>query len=67
VFEGLSAGKRRGLCHHVRSAKTPATEGRRVDEVLGALAGAPWGPRREVLVPASAAKAHAPAKVSSNE
>jgi hypothetical protein len=61
VFEGLSAGRRRGLSHHVRAAKTEPTERRRVAEVLAALAGAPWGPRREVLV------SHDTAKVSSKE
>ncbi len=37
AWEGLSAGKRRGLVHRVLSAKTATTRGRRVAEVLETL------------------------------
>jgi len=39
AWEGLSAGRRRGLAHRVSSAKTPATAARRVGEVLRLLSG----------------------------
>jgi len=37
-FEGLTPGKQRALAHRVMSAKTPATEARRVAEVIEWLA-----------------------------
>jgi hypothetical protein len=39
AWEGMSAGKRRGLAHRVGSARTAATAARRVAEVLAALRG----------------------------
>lgn len=38
VWEGWTAGKRRGWAHRVTSAKAAATKARRVEEVLAALA-----------------------------
>ncbi|MEL6821704.1 MAG: YdeI/OmpD-associated family protein, partial [Calditrichota bacterium] len=37
AWEALSAGKKRGYCHRVLSAKREPTKQRRIDEVLVAL------------------------------
>lgn len=42
AWEGLSVGKRRALAHRVLSAKTAATRGRRVAEVLETLTRREW-------------------------
>ena len=39
VWDGWTAGKRRGWAHRVASAKAAETRRRRVEEVLAALAG----------------------------
>lgn len=39
TFAELSAGKRRALCHRIRSAKTSPTRAQRLDDVVAALAG----------------------------
>ena len=52
AWAALSAGRRRGLSHHVDAAKRPETAGRRVAEIMealrsgGELPGPPTKPRR---------------------
>ena len=47
AWDATSPGKRRGMTHHVASAKRPATREARVETVMRALRdGAAWPPRR---------------------